>query len=596
MIRSNYCGLIDEKYLDQVVTIQGWVNKRRDHGGVIFIDVRDREGIVQVVIDPDTPDTFKIANSIRNEFVLSIMGQVCLRPDGTKNKNIISGSIEIKAQEIEILNKSITPAFQIDDENISEQTRLINRVLDLRRPYMQKNIKTRFEITKIVRNYLNDLGFIDIETPFLTRSTPEGARDYLVPSRIQQGEFYALPQSPQLFKQLLMIANFDRYYQITKCFRDEDLRSDRQPEFTQIDLETSFLDEKQIMDIVEQLVKNIFKGILNINLTDFPIMSYKDALHYYGSDKPDLRINLKFTEFTNLMKNEKFKVFTDVANMKNTRIVALLIPNGAIFSRKEIDDFTKFVGIYNAKGLAYIKVNDINNISNDESSSGLQSPIIKFLSTNTLKEIINQTNAKNGDIIFFGADRAKIVNDSMGALRVKIGHAYGKKNGYFNDEWKPLWVVDFPMFEYDENEKRYIAKHHPFTQPKQSHEDLLIKDPENCLARAYDLVLNGSEVGGGSIRNHKLDIQQKVFEALNIGKDEQENKFGFLIDNLKYGTPPHGGFAFGLDRLATMLINCDSIRDVIAFPKTQKAQCLLTNSPNKVSNKQLQELGLKLKK
>lgn len=594
MIRSNYCGLINEKYLEKIVTVQGWVNKRRDHGGLIFIDLRDREGLVQIVIDPDTTDAFKLAQTIRNEFVINIKGKVRTRPKGTENKNIISGNIEIKAQKIEILNKSINPPFHIDDEGVSEQIKLINRVLYLRTPIMQKNLKTRFQITKIIRNYLDNLGFIDVETPFLTRSTPEGARDYLVPSRIQKGEFYALPQSPQLFKQLLMIANFDRYYQITKCFRDEDLRSDRQPEFTQVDLETSFLDEEQIMEIVENLLKNIFKEILNINLNKFSIMDYKTALHDYGSDKPDLRINLKFIEITNLMKNEKFKVFHDVANTKNCKVVALLIPNGSRFSRKEIDEFTKFVGIYGAKGLAYIKVNDINNISNDE-SSGLQSPIIKFLSVNALKEIIKETKAKNNDIIFFGADKNKIVNDALGALRIKIGHEYGKENGYFNESWQPLWIINFPMFEYNEDEKKYVAMHHPFTQPQDGHEDLLTKDPENCLARAYDLVLNGSEIGGGSIRIHKLDTQQKVFNALKINDKEQKNKFGFLIDNLQYGAPPHGGFAFGLDRLVTMIINCESIRDVIAFPKTQKAQCLLTNSPNKVDNKQLEELSLKIK-
>lgn len=594
MIRSNYCGLINKNYLDKIVTIQGWINKRRDHGGVVFIDLRDREGVVQIVIEPDTPKAFKTAEIVRNEFVLNIVGKVRLRPEGTKNNNIISGEIEIKVQEMEILNKSITPAFQIDDENISEQIRLIHRVLDLRRPFMQKNLKIRFEITKVVRNYLNNLGFIDIETPILTRSTPEGARDYLVPSRIQQGEFYALPQSPQLFKQLLMIANFDRYYQITKCFRDEDLRSDRQPEFTQIDLETSFLDEKQIMEIVEGLIKNIFKEILHITLESFPILDYKTSLSLYGSDKPDLRIKLKFTDLTDLMQNEEFKVFHDAANLPNGKVVALLIPHGSNFSRKEIDEFTKFVSIYGAKGLAYIKINDINSISDDDINTALQSPIVKFLSINTLKAIIDKTQAQNGDIIFFGADKAKIVNDAMGALRVKIGYQYGKQNGYFTDEWNLLWVVDFPMFEYSDEENRYNSMHHPFTQPKDDHENILVTDPDNCLSKAYDLVLNGSEIGGGSIRIHTLDIQQKVFATLKINEIEQNNKFGFLMNNLKYGTPPHGGFAFGLDRLVAMMLNCESIRDVIAFPKTQRAQCLLTNSPNTVSDKQLKELGLKL--
>ena len=546
-MRTDYCGLIDTRYLDQTVTVKGWVHRRRDHGGVIFIDLRDREGLVQVVIDPDTPEAFATADSARNEFVLSITGRVRRRPEGTTNAKMISGEIEILAKDIEILNAAATPPFQIDDENLSETVRLTNRVIDLRRPAMQKNLRLRYQVAMGVRRYLDAQGFIDIETPMLTRSTPEGARDYLVPSRVHPGEFFALPQSPQLFKQLLMVAGFDRYYQIVKCFRDEDLRADRQPEFTQIDLETSFLNEDDIMDITEGMARQVFRDAMDVELGDFPRMTYADAMHYYGSDKPDLRVSLKFAELTDVMKDVPFKVFNAAANLPNGRVVALRVPGGAKLSRKEIDEYTQFVGIYGAKGLAYIKVNDVSKLTTDE-TSGLQSPIVKNLTEGVLKSIVERTGAENGDIIFFGADKAKVVNEAIGALRIRIGHEHGEAGGYFVREWRPLWVVDFPMFEYDEENNRYAAMHHPFTSPKPGHEDLMDSDPENCLARAYDMVLNGWEIGGGSIRIHRADSQDKVFAALKISPEEQQNKFGFLLDNLKFGAPPHGGLAFGLDR------------------------------------------------
>jgi aspartyl-tRNA synthetase len=588
-MRTHYCGQLNVTNLGQTVTLCGWAHRRRDHGGVIFIDLRDREGLAQVVCDPDRADMFAIAESVRNEFVLKVTGRVRRRPEGTDNKNIPSGEIELLCHEIEVLNVAVTPPFQLDDENLSENVRLTHRVIDLRRPQMQKNMMLRYQTARAFRRFLDDKGFIDIETPMLTKSTPEGARDYLVPSRVHAGEFFALPQSPQLFKQLLMVAGFDRYYQITKCFRDEDLRADRQPEFTQVDIETSFLTEVQIMEIMEEMIRTVFKEVLNVALPNpFPRMSYAEAMNRYGSDKPDLRVTLEITDVTDAVKDVAFKVFAGVANSENGRVAALRVPNGGTFTRGEIDEYTKFVSIYGAKGLAYIKVNDVTQLN----ETGLQSPIVKNLNEAALKTIIQRTRAANGDIIFFGADKAKIVNDALGALRVKIGHEKGYTNG---KAWEPLWVVDFPMFEYDDEGKRWNACHHPFTAPKDEHLALLESDPGKCLAKAYDLALNGSEIGGGSVRIHKEDVQSKVFRALNIGAEEAQQKFGFLLDALQYGAPPHGGLAFGLDRIVAMMTGSESIRDVIAFPKTQRAQCLLTQAPSPVDEKQLRELHIRLR-
>ncbi len=588
-MRTHYCGQLNVNNLGQTVTLCGWAHRRRDHGGVIFIDLRDREGLAQVVCDPDRAEMFAVAESVRNEFVLKVTGRVRRRPEGTDNKNINSGEIEILCHEIEVLNVSVTPPFQLDDENLSENVRLTHRVIDLRRPQMQKNMMLRYQTARAFRRFLDDKGFIDIETPMLTKSTPEGARDYLVPSRVHAGEFFALPQSPQLFKQLLMVAGFDRYYQITKCFRDEDLRADRQPEFTQVDIETSFLTEEQIMELMEEMIRTVFKEVLSVSLPNpFPRMSYAEAMNRFGSDKPDMRVTLEIADVTDAVKDVAFKVFAGVANSENGRVAALRVPNGGTFTRGEIDDYTKFVTIYGAKGLAYIKVNDITQLN----ETGLQSPIVKNLNAAALKTIIERTGAQNGDIIFFGADKAKIVNDALGALRIKIGHEKGHLNG---KAWEPLWVVDFPMFEYDEEGKRWNACHHPFTAPKDEHLSMLESDPGKCLAKAYDLALNGSEIGGGSVRIHKEAVQSQVFRALNIGAEEAQLKFGFLLDALQYGAPPHGGLAFGLDRIVTMMTGSESIRDVIAFPKTQRAQCLLTQAPSPVDEKQLRELHIRLR-
>ena len=594
-MRSHYCGLVTEALLGQTVSLCGWVNRRRDHGGVIFVDLRDREGYVQVVCDPDRADMFKVAEGLRNEFCIQVKGLVRARPEGTVNEQLKSGKIELLCHELTVLNPSVTPPFQIDEDNLSETTRLTHRVLDLRRPYMQNNLMLRYKVAMEVRKFLDESGFIDIETPMLTKSTPEGARDYLVPSRVHDGHFFALPQSPQLFKQLLMVAGYDRYYQITKCFRDEDLRADRQPEFTQIDIETSFLGEEEIRDMFQGMITSVFQKTMNVDLGEFPVMSYADAMYQYGSDKPDLRVKLAFTELTDVMTDVDFKVFSGAANMKGGRVVALRVPGGSVegggISRGEIDAYTEFVKIYGAKGLAYIRVNDVS-----KGRDGLQSPIVKNIHDKALTEVLSRTGAQNGDLIFFGADKTKIVNDAIGALRLKVGHSeFGKKNGLFEAGWRPMWVVDFPMFEYDEEAQRYTATHHPFTAPKDGHEDWMVTAPEKCISKGYDMVLNGWEMGGGSVRIHRADVQQKVFDALKISPEEAQQKFGFLLDALQYGAPPHGGLAFGLDRIVTLMTGAESIRDVIAFPKTQRAQCLLTQAPSPVDEKQLRELHIRLR-
>ncbi|GAB6043109.1 aspartate--tRNA ligase [Endothiovibrio diazotrophicus] len=587
-MRSHYCGEVTEQLIDGEVEVCGWVNTRRDHGGVIFIDLRDREGVLQTVIDPDTPEAFALAEKARNEFVLRLKGRVRNRPQGTENPNMATGKVELLVKELEILNASEPPPFQLDEEGVGEEVRLKYRYVDLRRPVMQQRLRTRARVTGFMRRFLEEQGFLDIETPMLTKATPEGARDYLVPSRTHQGAFFALPQSPQIFKQLLMMSGFDRYYQIVRCFRDEDLRADRQPEFTQLDIETSFLGEEEITGITETMVRKMFKEILDVDLPEFPRMPYSEAMKRFGSDKPDLRIPLELIDVADLMASVEFKVFAGPAADPKGRVAALRLPKGGELSRKEIDEYTAFVGRYGAKGLAYIKVNEWAAKGRD----GLQSPILKFLPDDAVDGIMARTGAEDGDIVFFGADKATIVNEALGNLRVKIGHDRGLVEG----EWAPLWVVDFPMFEWDEKANRWTALHHPFTAPSVEDPEALAANPGETLSRAYDMVLNGTEVGGGSVRIHRQSTQQAVFKLLGISDEEASEKFGFLLDALKYGCPPHGGIAFGLDRLIMLMSGATSIRDVMAFPKTQTAACLLTAAPSEVSEAQLRELNIRLRR
>lgn len=585
-MRSSYCGALKASFIDQEVTLCGWVNTRRDHGGVIFIDLRDREGIVQVVFDPDAGEHFQTADKVRSEYVLKVTGKVRARSEATVNPNMATGEVEVYGTEVEILSAAETPAFPLDDHStVGEDVRLKYRYLDLRRHDMQHNLRFRSKVTNAIRNYLDDNGFLDIETPILTRATPEGARDYLVPSRTHEGQFFALPQSPQLFKQLLMVSGFDRYYQIAKCFRDEDLRADRQPEFTQIDIEASFIDENDIMSVTQGMIAQLFKDALDVDLGEFPHMPYAEAMEKYGSDKPDLRIPLELVEIKDLLKDIEFKVFAGPANDPKCRVTALKVPGGAELSRKQIDEYTKFVGIYGAKGLAWIKVNAIEN-----GIEGLQSPIIKFLGGEVTMNLMERLDAQNGDIIFFGADKAKVVSEALGALRCKLGEDLN----LYNREWAPLWVVDFPMFE-ELEDGSLTALHHPFTAPSCTAEELKAA-PAAALSRAYDMVLNGTELGGGSIRIHDQAMQSTVFDVLGIDAEEQREKFGFLLDALKFGAPPHGGLAFGLDRLIMLMTNSSSIRDVIAFPKTQSASCVMTEAPGVVNNAQLRELNIRLAK
>lgn len=587
-MRSHYCGVVDETLLDQEVTLCGWTNRRRDHGGVIFVDLRDREGLVQIVFNPDDPDMFTQAEAIRNEFVLQVTGTVRARPEGTVNNNLRTGKIEVLVTKLVVLNASETPPFMIDDDDINEDNRLKYRYLDMRRPEMLKRLKLRSQVTRSLREYLDNQDFWDMETPMLTKATPEGARDYLVPSRTHQGSFFALPQSPQIFKQLLMVSGMDRYYQMVRCFRDEDLRADRQPEFTQLDMEMSFIDEEEIMSITENMIRDLFTNVLDVELPKpFPRMSHEEAMLRYGSDKPDLRIDMELVDVNDIMKDVDFKVFSGPANDEDGRVVVLKLPKGADLSRKEIDGLTDYVGRYGAKGLAYIKVNDVA-----AGRDGLQSPIVKFLPDEALDEIIKRCDVETGDMLFFGAGATTVVNESIGALRVKLGH----DRGLASDEWKPLWVVDFPMFEWDERNKRWSALHHPFTAPASDDIDALKANPGKSLSRAYDMVLNGTELGGGSMRIHNSDMQQAAFEILGIDEAEQEEKFGFLLNALKFGCPPHGGLAFGLDRLVMLMTGATSIRDVMTFPKTQTAGCLLTDAPSVVSNDQLKELNIRLRK
>jgi len=584
MQRTNYCGFIDDSYLGQTVTVSGWVHKRRDLGGLVFFDLRDREGLVQCLAEPES-SCFSEAEKLKHEYVVAVTGTIRLRP--TANPKLRSGKVELVAQQITILNTSLPIPILVDDESTSEVNRMTHRIIDLRSQKMQHNLRLRHKLTTVIRNFLDNNDFIDIETPFLTRSTPGGAKDFLVPSSINPGHFYALPQSPQIFKQLLMVAGFDRYYQIVRCFRDEALRADRQPEFTQVDIETAFLDEYQIRQIAENLFRTIFQQVLGVTMpAQLPVLSYNDAMYYYGSDKPDLRNPLKFIDLTTQLKDCSFKVFSQAANLPHGRIVALRLPANAALSRKELDQYTEFVTKYGAKGLAYIKVND----KTQANEHGLQSPIIKFLTETELKNILAVTQVENSETLLFGADSTKIVNEAIGALRIKIGH---DKN-LLTSQWQALWVVDFPLFEYDEASGNYLACHHPFTSPKDEHVDLIHTAPEKCLAKAYDLVLNGAEVGGGSVRIYRSDIQAEVFRAMGISDAEARSKFGFLLDNLQYGAPPHGGIAFGLDRLAAIMCDAPSIRDVIAFPKTISGQCLLTNAPSTVEENQLHDLRLKV--
>lgn len=587
-MRTHYCGQVTEALIDQQVTVAGWVHRRRDHGGVIFIDLRDREGLVQIVVNPDTAEIFAKAERLRAECVLKITGKVIPRTEGTINPNMATGKIEVVATDLDVLSMAEPIPFQLDEKNVGEETRLKYRYIDLRREEMQKTLMLRYQVTRSMRRYLDDNMFMDIETPILTKSTPEGARDYLVPSRTHQNKFFALPQSPQLFKQLLMMSGFDRYYQITRCFRDEDLRADRQPEFTQLDIETSFMEEDAVMNLMEGLTKTLFKETIGVEFDyDFPRMPYSEAIQKYGIDRPDLRIDMQLVDVADLLQDIDFKVFAGPAKDPKGRVAALKVPGAGSMSRKEIDEYTKFVGIYGAKGLAYIKVNDLS-----AGIEGLQSPIVKFFPDQVM-EIMQRVGAQDGDIVFFGADSAKVVNEALGALRVKIGEDLGMLNG----EWKPVWVVDFPMFEEDEKTARMTAIHHPFTQPKASTEDILNHDePHQMLSKAYDLVINGLEVGGGSVRIHDTHMQAAVFKLLGISDEEAQDKFGFLLDALKYGCPPHAGMAFGLDRLVMILGKIDSIRDVIAFPKTQSAACPLTEAPGMVDDAQLAELALRFRK
>jgi aspartyl-tRNA synthetase len=586
-MRTHYCGELSTALIGKMVTIAGWAHRRRDHGGVIFIDLRDREGLAQVVCDPDREAAFDSANRVRSEYVLRVTGLVRARPAGTVNPDLRSGEVEVLAHEVEILNPSLTPPFQLDDENISETVRLEHRILDLRRAPMQKNLRMRHATAKAARSFLDGHGFIDIETPVLYKSTPEGAREFLVPSRINDGQFYALPQSPQLFKQMLMIAGFDRYYQIVKCFRDEDLRADRQPEFTQIDIETSFLGEQAIRALMESLARHLFREVLGVALPEpFQVMTYEDAMRDYGVDKPDLRVPLKLTELTDIMKGVDFKVFSGPANATGGRVAALCVPGGATISRSEIDAYTEYLRGLGAKGLAWIKY-----ALNEGGLQALQSPILKFLPHDVTQEILKRTEAQPGDIIFFGADRAEACNAHLGALRQKVGH----DRGLAEQGWRPLWVVDFPMFEYDEESKEWKARHHPFTSPKDGHEAFIETDPAKAYAKAYDMVLNGWEIAGGSVRIHRQEVQQQVFRALKISPEDQQAKFGFLLQALQYGAPPHGGIAFGFDRLVTLMAGAEAIRDVIAFPKTQRGQDLVTGAPSPVTERQLRELHIRLR-